>query len=290
MFKFFKPLFPFSSINPFSGQNLPPCVPNPSRLLSKIAVITGASAGVGQATALLFAQSGIEGLVLGDIDESGAQKTISQIETISKNSVKTLFVKTDLRKQEDIKNLMDSAFKKFGKLNILVNNAGIMHNSDDNAVTTEENVWDLTMDINLKGVFFCCKYGIPLMQKSKGGSIINIASFVALRGAATPQIAYTASKGGVLAMSRELAVIHAKEGIRVNAVCPGPLRTKLLMDFLDTEEKKRRRLVHLPTGRFGEAREIAEAIGFLASEESSYITGTDFLVDGGLCAAYVTAE
>lgn len=165
-----------------------------------------------------------------------------------------------------------------------------MHSDDDNAVTTEERVWDLTMNINLKGLFFCCKYGIPLIQKTNGGSIINVASFVGLRGAATPQIAYTASKGGVLALSRELAVIHAKQNIRVNAVCPGPLRTKLLMDFLNTEEKRNRRLVHLPMGRFGEAREIAQAIAFLASDESSYITGTDFLVDGGLCAAYVTPE
>ena len=154
-----------------------------------------------------------------------------------------------------------------------------MHHSDDNAVTTEESVWDLTMNVNASS---CCKYGVPASARAGGGSIINTASFVALMGAATPQIAYTASKGAVLALTRELAVIHARENIRVNALCPGPLRTELLMSYLNTEEKKRRRLVHIPMGRFGEAKEIAQAALFLASDESSYITGTDFLVDGGL--------
>ena len=183
---------------------------------------------------------------------------------------------------------MQVAEREFGKLSVLFNNAGIMHGEDDNAETTSERVWDLTFSVNVKGVFFGCKYGVPALRRAGGGSIINTASFVALMGAATPQLAYTASKGAVLALTRELAVLHAKEGIRVNALCPGPLRTKLLMDFLDTEEKKQRRLVHLPMGRFGEAEEMANAVLFLASKESSYITGTDFLVDGGLTAAYVT--
>ena len=165
-----------------------------------------------------------------------------------------------------------------------------MHSDDDNAVTTEESVWDLTMNINVKGVFFGCKYAIPAIRRAGGGSIINTASFVALLGAATPQIAYTASKGAVLSMSRELAVIHARENIRVNALCPGPLRTELLMKFLSTEEKKQRRLVHIPMGRFGEAKEMAYAALFLASDESSYVTGTEFVVDGGITAAYVTPE
>jgi NAD(P)-dependent dehydrogenase (short-subunit alcohol dehydrogenase family) len=146
------------------------------------------------------------------------------------------------------------------------------------------------MAVNLKGVFLGCKHQIPALRRAGGGSIINTASFVALMGAATPQLAYTASKGGVLAMTRELAVIHARENIRVNALCPGPLRTELLMKFLDTDEKKQRRLVHLPMGRFGEAKEMAEAALFLASDESSYTTGTEFVVDGGLTAAYVTPE
>jgi NAD(P)-dependent dehydrogenase (short-subunit alcohol dehydrogenase family) len=143
---------------------------------------------------------------------------------------------------------------------------------------------------NAKGVYLGCKYGIPAMLRSGGGSIINTASFVAVMGAATPQLAYTASKGAVLALTRELAVVHAREGIRVNALCPGPLRTELLMSFLDTDEKKQRRLVHVPMGRFGEAKEMAQAALFLASDDSSYVTGTDFLVDGGLTAAYVTPE
>ncbi|MEM9526233.1 MAG: SDR family oxidoreductase, partial [Bacteroidota bacterium] len=156
--------------------------------------------------------------------------------------------------------------------------------------STTEDVWDLTMNVNVKGVFFGCKYGIPLMLESGGGSIINTASFVAHLGAATPQLAYTASKGAVLSMSRELAVIHAREGIRVNALSPGPLRTELLMKFLNTEAKQQRRLVHVPMGRFGEAKEMAKAALFLASDDSSYMTGTEFLVDGGITAAYVTPE
>jgi NAD(P)-dependent dehydrogenase (short-subunit alcohol dehydrogenase family) len=186
--------------------------------------------------------------------------------------------------------MVAAAEREFGKLNVLFNNAGIMHAKDDDAISTEEAVWDLTMDVNAKGVFFGCKYGIPALRHAGGGSVINTASFVARLGAATPQIAYTASKGAVLAMTRELAVIHARENIRVNALSPGPLRTELLMGFLDTEQKKQRRLVHVPMGRFGEAAEIAKAALFLASEESSYVTGTEFLVDGGLTAAYVTPE
>jgi NAD(P)-dependent dehydrogenase (short-subunit alcohol dehydrogenase family) len=146
------------------------------------------------------------------------------------------------------------------------------------------------MAINLKGVFLGCKFGLEALKRAGGGSVINTASFVALMGAATPQLAYTASKGGVLAMTRELAIIHARENIRVNALCPGPLRTELLMSFLDTDEKKQRRLVHIPMGRFGLAREMAQAALFLASDESSYVTGSDFTVDGGITSAYVTPE
>jgi NAD(P)-dependent dehydrogenase (short-subunit alcohol dehydrogenase family) len=186
--------------------------------------------------------------------------------------------------------MVAAAEQKFGHLDVLFNNAGIMHAKDDDAVSTAEDIWDLTLDVNAKGVFLGCKHGIPALRRAGGGSIINTASFVARMGAATPQIAYTASKGAVLAMTRELAVIHAREGIRVNALCPGPLKTELLMSYLDTEEKKHRRLVHVPMGRFGEAREIAHAALYLASAESSYVTGTEFLVDGGLTAAYVTPE
>jgi NAD(P)-dependent dehydrogenase (short-subunit alcohol dehydrogenase family) len=165
-----------------------------------------------------------------------------------------------------------------------------MDSNDDDAVATSEAVWDRTMAINLKGVFLGCKFGIPALRRAGGGSIINTASFVALLGAATPQLAYTASKGGVVALTRELAVIHAREKIRVNALCPGPLKTELLMKFLDTDQKKQRRLVHIPMGRFGEAKEMAKAALFLASDESSYMTGATFTVDGGITAAYVTPE
>jgi NAD(P)-dependent dehydrogenase (short-subunit alcohol dehydrogenase family) len=161
---------------------------------------------------------------------------------------------------------------------------------DGDAESTDERVWDLTMNVNLKGVWLGCRFGIPALRRAGGGSIVNTASFVALMGAATPQLAYTASKGGVLAMTRELAVIHAREGIRVNALCPGPLRTELLMKVLDTEEKRRRRLVHVPVGRFGEAQEIARAALYLACDESSFTTGATFVVDGGITAAYVTPE
>jgi NAD(P)-dependent dehydrogenase (short-subunit alcohol dehydrogenase family) len=186
--------------------------------------------------------------------------------------------------------MVKSSEDAYGKLDILFNNAGIMHSDDDDAINTEEAVWDLTMNINMKGVFLGCKYGIPALKRAGGGSIINTASFVAILGAATPQLAYTASKGGVLAMTRELSVIHARENIRVNALCPGPLRTELLMKFLNTEEKRQRRLVHVPMGRFGEAAEMAKAALYLASDDSSYVTGTEFMVDGGITAAYVTPE
>ena len=165
-----------------------------------------------------------------------------------------------------------------------------MDAADGDAVSTEEDVWERTLSVNLKGVFLGCKFGIPALRRSGGGSIINTASFVAVMGAATPQIAYTASKGGVVALSRELAVVHAREGIRVNALCPGPLRTELLMKVLDTDEKRERRRVHIPMGRFGEASEMAQAALFLASDESSYVTGSTFLSDGGITSAYVTAE
>lgn len=212
------------------------------------------------------------------------------VEAIRAAGGEASYFHADVSKAQDCEAMIAFAEKNYGHLHVLFNNAGIMHGGDDDAVSTEEDVWDLTMNINVKGVFFGCKYGIPALRRSGGGSIINTASFVALLGAATPQIAYTASKGAVLSMSRELAVIHARENIRVNALCPGPLRTELLMKFLNTEEKKQRRLVHIPMGRFGEAKEMAKAALYLASDESSYVTGTGFMVDGGITAAYVTPE
>ncbi len=254
------------------------------RLKEKVVLITGAGSGIGRQTALLFAAEGAS-VVVTDINAEAGQESVNMI---AAQGGQTIYVHADVSKAADCKKMVRTAEETYGKLNVLFNNAGIMHSADDNALTTDEDVWDLTMDINLKGVFLGCKYGIPALRRAGGGSIINTASFVALVGAATPQIAYTASKGGVLSMTKELAVVHARENIRVNALCPGPLRTELLMKFLNTEEKRQRRLVHIPIGRFGEAKEIANAALFLASDESSYVTGATFTVDGGITSAYVT--
>ncbi|CEG63866.1 Putative Glucose 1-dehydrogenase [Rhizopus microsporus] len=259
------------------------------RLSGKVAIVTGAASGIGFETAVLFAKEGAK-VVCADLNEEGTKKTVSKIaEIVGKEGTSVPF-KVDVSKEAEVKALVDKAVDTFGKLDIMFNNAGIMHPQDDNALTTEERVWDLTMDINVKGVWYGCKHAIIAMRKSGGGSIINTASFVALMGAATPQLAYTASKGAVLAMTRELAMVHARENIRFNSLCPGPIRTPLLMDFLNTEEKKQRRLVHVPQGRFGEAIEQAYGALFLASDESSFVTGVDFRVDGGLASAYVTPE
>lgn len=254
------------------------------RLANKVALITGAGSGIGRESSYLFAAEGAA-VVAVDVNHDAAGETAR---TIVADGGKAIALKADVSKDEDCASMVVAAESEFGKLDVLFNNAGIMHPADDDAVSTDERVWDITMEINAKGVFLGCKHGIPALRRAGGGSIINTASFVAVLGAATPQVAYTASKGAVLAMTRELAVIHARENIRVNALCPGPLNTELLMKFLDTEEKKQRRLVHVPMGRFGEAREMAQAALWLASDESSFTTGSTFLVDGGITAAYVT--
>ena len=216
------------------------------KLKDKVALVTGGGSGIGRESVKAFVNAGAK-VVIADVNEAAAKSLISELEGKA-----TKFIKTDVSKASDCERMIAFAEEEFGGLNILFNNAGIMHAADDNAQATAEDIWDLTMDINAKGVFLGCKYGIPALRRSGGGSIINTASFVALLGAATPQIAYTASKGAVLSMTRELAVIHARENIRVNALCPGPLRTELLMKFLDTEDKRQRRvLVHIPMGRFG---------------------------------------
>jgi len=256
------------------------------RLREKVALITGAGSGIGRESALLFASEGAR-VVVADVDDAAAKDTVAQIQ---KNGGEAVSVRADVSQASESERMVAEAEHRFGRLQILFNNAGIMDGRDDNAMTTDEAVWERTMAVNLKGVFLGCKYGIPALRRAGGGTIINTASFVAVLGAATPQLAYTASKGGVLAMTRELAVIHAREGIRVNALCPGPLRTELLMKFLNTEEKRQRRLVHIPMGRFGEAKEIAKAALFLASDDSSFMTGASLMVDGGITAAYVTPE
>jgi NAD(P)-dependent dehydrogenase (short-subunit alcohol dehydrogenase family) len=256
------------------------------RLEGKVALITGAGGGIGRAAALRFAAEGAS-IVAVDLDAATAEETADLVQQASGTATTCT---ADVARSEDCAAMVAHAESTFGHLDVLFNNAGVMIPGDDDAVTTEESVWDRTLDINAKGVFLGCKHGIPALRRAGGGSIVNTASFVAVMGAATPQVAYTASKGAVLALTRELAVIHAREGIRVNALCPGPLHTEMLMTFLDTDAKKERRLVHIPMGRFGQAAEIAEAALFLASDESSFITGTDFLVDGGITAAYVTPE
>ena len=256
------------------------------RLQGKVALITGGGGGIGRETAMLFAQEGAQVVVV-DVNDVAGEETVRAVVGTGGEAI---YVHADVARAADCASMVAAAEERFGKLNVLFNNAGIMHSQDDDAITTEEDIWDLTMAINLKGVFLGCKFGIPALRRAGGGAIINTASFVALLGAATPQLAYTASKGGVLSMTRELAVIHARENIRVNALCPGPLRTELLMKFLNTEEKRQRRLVHVPMGRFGEAKEMAYAALYLASDESSFVTGTEFVVDGGITAAYVTPQ
>jgi NAD(P)-dependent dehydrogenase (short-subunit alcohol dehydrogenase family) len=254
------------------------------RLEGKVALITGAGSGIGKESAILFAAEGAK-VVAVDMNEEAGKAVVA---TITAAGGEAVFAKADVSKSEDSRSMVQAAEDSFGKLNVIFNNAGISHARDDDAVNTEEDVWDLTMAINVKGVFFGCKYAIPAMLRAGGGSIINTASFVAVLGAATPQLAYTASKGAVLSMTRELAAIHARQGIRVNALCPGPLRTELLMKYLDTEEKRERRLVHIPMGRFGEAIEMARAALWLASDDSSFTTGSTFLADGGITSAYTT--
>lgn len=257
-----------------------------ARLDGKVALITGAGSGIGRESALLFAAEGAA-VVAVDVNEAAAKETAGMVESTGGRAVP---FRADVVKADDCRAMVEAAEKTYGKLDVLFNNAGIMDSRDDDAITTSEEVWDLTMDINAKGVFMGCKYGIPALRRAGGGSVINTASLVALMGSATPQLAYTASKGAVLALTRELAIVHARENIRVNALCPGPLRTELLMKFLDTDAKLARRMVHIPMGRFGEAKEIAKAALWLASDEASWVTGTEFVVDGGITAAYVTPE
>ena len=256
------------------------------RLGNKVALITGGAGGIGRATAILFAAEGAKVVVV-DVNDEGGQETVR---LVREQGGTAMYCLADVSKSEACAGMVQTAERTFGQLDVLFNNAGIMHDEDRDAVETDEDIWDLTMAVNLKSVFLGCKYGIPALRRAGGGTIINTASFVAILGAATPQLAYTASKGGVLAMSRELATVHARENIRVNALCPGPLQTELLMKALDTEAKKQRRLIHIPLGRFGEAKEIAQAVLYLASDESSFVTGTSFVVDGGITSAYVTPE
>jgi NAD(P)-dependent dehydrogenase (short-subunit alcohol dehydrogenase family) len=254
----------------------------PARLDGKVAVITGAASGIGRETARRFAEEGAKVCVADLADEPGKETAAA---------VDGIYVHADVTDPEDVKSMYREAAERFGGIDILFNNAGISPPDDDSILETELDAWDRVQNVNLKSVYLCCKYGIPHLLERGGGSVINTASFVAVMGAAASQISYTASKGGVLAMSRELGVQFARQGVRVNALCPGPVNTPLLQElFAKDPEKAQRRLVHLPMGRFAEAVEIANGALFLASDESSYITASTFLVDGGLSGAYVTPE
>ena len=256
------------------------------RLSGKVALITGGASGIGRESALLFASEGARVLVA-DLDVAAGDATAA---AIAKAGGEARAIRCDVARGADLEAAVAAAERHFGALHVLFNNAGIFPARDASPVDTPDDVFDQVIAVNLKGVFLGCKYGIPALLRAGGGSIINTASFVAVMGAATSQIAYTASKGGVLAMTREVAVEYARQGIRANALCPGPVNTPLLAEFLAAPEARARRFVHIPIGRLAEAAEIARAALFLASDESSYVTGSTFLVDGGITSAYVTPE
>lgn len=256
------------------------------RLANKVAIITGAGSGIGREMALLFGREGAS-LLLADVNEKNAAQVASEVE---KGSSRAIPFRVDVSSEMDVRNMVHAAEANFGRLDIIMNNAGIFPDADTSVTETSEETWDLVMNINLKGVFFGCKHAIPAMLRAGGGAIVNTASFVALMGAAVPQIAYTASKGAVLSMTREIAVEFARKNIRANALCPGPVETPLLNSILSDPVKRNRRLVHIPPGRFAKPQEVANAALFLASDESSFVNGTAFLVDGGITAAYITPE
>ena len=250
------------------------------RLAGKVAVITGGASGIGFATAQRLRAEGAT-VVIGDLDEKAGQKAAAEVEG--------LFIKVNVTEEAEVDNLFDLTAKTYGSVDIAFNNAGISPPDDDSIETTELPAWQKVQDVNLKSVYLCSRAALRHMTKQGSGSIINTASFVAVLGSATSQISYTASKGGVLAMSRELGVQFARQGIRVNALCPGPVNTPLLQElFAKDHERAQRRLVHIPIGRFAKPEELAAAVAFLASDDSSFITGSTFLVDGGISAAYVT--
>ena len=255
-------------------------------LEGRTALITGAGSGIGREAARIFAAEGAS-VVVCERDEQAGRETVSALEA---DGGQARLVLADVSQARDVETAVATCVRETGGLHVLFNNAGVFPEHDGSPVETPEEVWHQVIDINLKGVFLGCKYGIPAMLESGGGSIINTASFVAVVGAATSQIAYTASKGGVLAMTREIAVEYARQNIRANALCPGPVNTPLLAEFLADPDVRERRMVHVPMGRLAEASEIAQAALFLASPASSYVTGSTFLVDGGLTAAYVTPE
>jgi NAD(P)-dependent dehydrogenase (short-subunit alcohol dehydrogenase family) len=250
------------------------------RLDGRVAVVTGGCSGIGLATVRRFAEEGAT-VVIGDLDDAAGERVAEE--------VGGAYVHCDVTEPDEVERLFATAKERFGSVDVAFNNAGISPPEDDSILTTDLDAWRRVQEVNLTSVYLCCKAALPYMLEQKRGSIINTASFVAVMGAATSQISYTASKGGVLSMSRELGVQFAREGVRVNALCPGPVNTPLLQElFAKDPERAARRMVHIPVGRFAEPSEIANAVLFLASDESSFITASQFLVDGGIAGAYVT--
>ncbi len=257
-----------------------------ARLDGKVAVVTGAGSGIGREAATLFAAEGAR-VVVADVAGDRAAAAVAAIESAGGTAIA---VTVDVSDQDQVAAMVAAAVDTFGGLHVAFNNAGIFPEDDGGVLDTPPETWARVMEVNLKGVWLGCRAEVPAMLASGGGSIVNVASFVALVGAATAQIAYTASKGGVLAMTRELAVEYARKGIRANSICPGPIETPLLAELLADPERRQRRLVHIPIGRFGRPEEIARAALFLASDDASFVTGSALVVDGGITAAYVTPE
>jgi len=254
------------------------------RLDGKVCVITGAGGGMGRDAAVLFTQEGAK-VCAADVDLASAEETVTLCEG------EAFAIPVDVAEESEVSAMMRATAERFGGIDVLYNNAGISPDDDASVLDTSVEAWQRVQDVNTRGVFLCCKHGIPYLRERGGGSVINVASFVAILGAATSQISYTASKGAVLSMSRELAVQFARDGVRVNALCPGPVETPLLLNiFGDNPAALERRRVHWPTGRLAKPREVVNGALFLASDESSYVTGATFLVDGGLTAAYVTPQ
>ena len=256
------------------------------RLDGKVALITGGGNGMGREASLLFAAEGAM-VMVADAAEEGGRMVVHAIRAAGGTAE---FVRVDVSDAAEVEAMVAATTAAFGGLHVLYNNAGIFPPDDGGVLDTPEPTWDRVMGVNLKGVWLGCRFGIPAMVDAGGGSIINVASFVALVGAATAQIAYTSSKGGVLAMTREIAVEWARRGIRANALCPGPIETPMLAELLSDPERRARRMVHIPMGRLGRADELAKAALFLASDDSSFMTGSALVVDGGITAAYVTPE
>ncbi|MCT1764675.1 3-oxoacyl-ACP reductase [Brevibacterium casei] len=253
-----------------------------TRLKDKVCVITGGASGIGLASAKRLAEEGAK-VVIADLDEARGQEVAEELGG--------LFVRVNVADEEDVKNLFDTTVEHYGRVDVAFNNAGINPTEDNSILTTDLAAWQKVQTVNLTSVFLCSKYALTHMVRQRSGSVINTASFVALMGAATSQISYSASKGGVLSMSRELGVQFAKDGIRVNALCPGPVNTPLLQELFAADPvQAQRRLVHVPSGRFGEPEEIAAAVAFLASDDSTFVNASTFTVDGGITSAYVTAE